>query len=157
MDVRINFVQEEPLDLQSLTMISAICVVEEASVNLDIPIWEFWAIWEHPPFFLAESCFHVGCLSCTIKWSNHDIHDFCYCHLWRKCALQILRTHSKDDRCPSMQQSRLFCLFVLPEWPSFCSLRYFNSLPPWQPFELLPFFVHCCVRKPEFSSLEATE
>ena len=44
-DVRINFVQEEPLDLQCLTMILAICVVEDVSIYLDILTLEFWAIF----------------------------------------------------------------------------------------------------------------
>ena len=39
--VRINFVQEVPLDLKCLTMIWAICVVESVSINLDILTLEF--------------------------------------------------------------------------------------------------------------------
>ena len=33
-----NFVQEEPRDLQCLTMIKAICVVDDVSIRLDLPI-----------------------------------------------------------------------------------------------------------------------
>ena len=40
-DVRINFVLEEPLDLQCLTIILATCVVEDVSKLLDILTLEF--------------------------------------------------------------------------------------------------------------------
>ena len=39
--VRMNFVQEEPLDLQCWSMILAMYVVEDVSRYLDIPILEF--------------------------------------------------------------------------------------------------------------------
>ena len=39
--VRTKFVQEVPLDLQCLTTIWAICVVEDVSPNLDILTLEF--------------------------------------------------------------------------------------------------------------------
>ena len=52
MDDRTSFVQEVPHDLHCLTMISAICVVEDVSKHLHIPTEEFWAIWEHPPIVL---------------------------------------------------------------------------------------------------------
>ena len=52
--VRINFVQEEPLDLQCLATIWAIYVVGDVSIYL----WTCWlldlrAIWERPPFVLG--------------------------------------------------------------------------------------------------------
>ena len=40
-DDRTDFVQEERLDLPYLTMILAICVVEDVSTNLDILTLEF--------------------------------------------------------------------------------------------------------------------
>ena len=43
-DVRTNFVQAEPVDLQCLTMIWAICVVEDVSISLDTLTSEFKAI-----------------------------------------------------------------------------------------------------------------
>ena len=41
MDVRTNFVQVEPLDVQCLTMNLAICVVEGVFENLDVLTLEF--------------------------------------------------------------------------------------------------------------------
>ena len=38
---RTDFVQEEPLDLQCLTMIWATCVVEDVSIHLDILTSDF--------------------------------------------------------------------------------------------------------------------
>ena len=49
-DDRTDSAQEEQLGLRYWTMISAICVVVDESTCLDIPIWEFSIIWEHPPF-----------------------------------------------------------------------------------------------------------
>ena len=40
-DVRLNFVQEEPMDLQCLTMILVICVENDVSIFLDILTLEF--------------------------------------------------------------------------------------------------------------------
>ena len=48
----LNVVQEVPQDLQYLPRISAICVVEDVSIRLDILTLEFWAILERPPIFL---------------------------------------------------------------------------------------------------------
>ena len=45
-----DFAQEERLGLPYWTMILATCVVVDESKCLDIPIWEFSVIWEHPPF-----------------------------------------------------------------------------------------------------------
>ena len=45
--VQISF-KRKPLGLQRLTMIWAICVVEDVSVHLDL---EFFATLERPPFF----------------------------------------------------------------------------------------------------------
>ena len=47
-----NFAQEEPQDLQCLTMHLATCVVEDVSVYLDILTSEFCAIFERPSFLL---------------------------------------------------------------------------------------------------------
>ena len=44
-------VQEERLGLRYWTMSLATCVVVDESKCLDIPIWEFSIIWEHPPIF----------------------------------------------------------------------------------------------------------
>ena len=41
MGVRVNFVREEPLDLQCLPMICAIYVMEDASIRLDIVTLNF--------------------------------------------------------------------------------------------------------------------
>ena len=49
-DDRTDSVQEERLGLLYWTMILAICVVVNESKCLDIPIWEFSKICEHPPF-----------------------------------------------------------------------------------------------------------
>ena len=48
--VNTNFAQEEPRDLQCLTVSSAIYVAEDVSIYQDILTLEFWAIWEHPTF-----------------------------------------------------------------------------------------------------------
>ena len=50
MDVRKNFVQEEPLDLQCLTKIWA--VVEDVSIHLDILTLEFSVILGRLSFLL---------------------------------------------------------------------------------------------------------
>ena len=39
---------------QYWTMILAICVVVDESICLDIPIWEFSIILEHPPFYVGN-------------------------------------------------------------------------------------------------------
>ena len=49
-DDHTDFAQKERLGLPYWTMIWAICVVVDESKCLDIPIWEFSIIWEHPPF-----------------------------------------------------------------------------------------------------------
>ena len=50
-DDRIDSAPEERLGFRYWTMIKAICVVEDVSIYLDIPIWEFSIIWVHPPFW----------------------------------------------------------------------------------------------------------
>ena len=50
--VHTDCVQEEAQGLRCLPMIWATRVVEGVSIRLDILIWEFWAIWEHPPMLL---------------------------------------------------------------------------------------------------------
>ena len=46
-----SFVQKEQLDPQCIPMTSAIFVLEDVSIHPDILIWEFWVVFEHPPFF----------------------------------------------------------------------------------------------------------
>ena len=82
-DVLTDVVQQEPLDLQCLTMNLAICVVVDVSIYLCILTLELWAILQHPPFFyLGVSSYCVGCLSCTVWWPYHGIHFCCGRHLW---------------------------------------------------------------------------
>ena len=82
-DDRTDFAQEERLGLPLWTMIWAICVVVDESRCLDIPIWEFSIICEHPPFLPGYTSWYcVSCLSCATRQSWDDIHDFCYCHQW---------------------------------------------------------------------------
>ena len=50
-DDHTDLVQEERLGLPYWTMILAICVEEDESKCLDIPIWQFSIICEHLPFF----------------------------------------------------------------------------------------------------------
>ena len=76
-----DFAQEERLGLPYWTMIWAICVVVDESKCLDIPIWEFSVIWEHPPFLLGISRCCVSCLSVATWQSGNDIHDLSCCHL----------------------------------------------------------------------------
>ena len=52
-DDHTDFVREEPLGLQYLTMIWATCVVKDVSGNQDILTLGFWAMLEHPPFLLG--------------------------------------------------------------------------------------------------------
>ena len=49
-DDRTDSAQEERLGLPYWTMILVTCVVVDESKCLDIPIWEFSIILEHPPF-----------------------------------------------------------------------------------------------------------
>ena len=49
LDVRMDFVREVPQGLRCLPKMSAICVVEDVSICLDILTFEFWAICECPP------------------------------------------------------------------------------------------------------------
>ena len=48
-----DFAQEEPQDLQCLTMILATCVVEDVSICLDIPTSGVSMMLERPPFLLV--------------------------------------------------------------------------------------------------------
>ena len=77
-DDRTDFAQEERLGLPCWT----ICVVVDESTCLGIPIWEFWVILEHLPFYLGISRYCVSYLSCATWQSGNDIRDFCGCHLW---------------------------------------------------------------------------
>ena len=52
--VRTNVFQEEPLDLQCLTMISAVRVVEDVSICRHTLALEFGATLERPPFVLER-------------------------------------------------------------------------------------------------------
>ena len=61
----------------TFTMIFSICVVEDVSKHLDILIWEFWTIWEHPPIFLSVGRYCISCLFVTIWQSCNNIHNFC--------------------------------------------------------------------------------
>ena len=48
--VCINSVQEEQQDLQCILTTSAICVLDDVSIHLDIATLEFKEMFEHPPF-----------------------------------------------------------------------------------------------------------
>ena len=80
-DVRTSFAQEEPLDLQCLTMIQGLLSLEDVSIDWDILTLEFLSNSG------ASSIFHLGvggccvcCLSCTVRSCN-DIHHCCGRHL----------------------------------------------------------------------------
>ena len=66
-------------------MIQAICVVQDESKCLDIPIRDFLLFGSilhfYLDFYLGMSRYCVCCLSVGTKQGN-DIHDFCCCHLW---------------------------------------------------------------------------
>ena len=96
--VRINFVQEEPLDLQCLTMIWAICVAEDVSINLDIPtlgiLSNFWSILH---LYLSTSGYCISCLSWTSWKPWYNVHYFCCSHLRRRRELLWI-LHSLQSR-----------------------------------------------------------
>ena len=50
MSVRTDIVREEPLDLQCFTMIRAMCVVEDVSIDLDTLTWEVSIMLTRPQF-----------------------------------------------------------------------------------------------------------
>ena len=67
---RTDFVQEEQLDLQRLTMISAIHVVEDVSLYLDNSDFGFFErLWVVLHSYLCIKRYCVCYLSCTIKQS----------------------------------------------------------------------------------------
>ena len=123
MDDRTSFVQEVPQDLQFCVMILAICVAEDVSKHLDIPIWEFWAIWEHPQILLESMrilrqllVHHNLVILQWRPWFLQQSSETQTSPAFCTSVVLILTPHFWGDICPSTRQSGLsFCLFVLPE------------------------------------------
>ena len=170
-DDQINFVQEEQLGLPYWIMILAICVVEDESKCLDIPILEFSIISEHLPFLLG--CKQIlrpllvlrnlavwrwypwplrpsfVMLMILVQWILHKtLNHLSQCHLGVRLDLCIFGAlspsrHSSNNRYPSVRQNELLC-------PS--SLLHRSTLicfwlllcPTPESFQNFPFFISCC-------------
>ena len=160
----VDFFQEEPLDLQCVTMILATCVEVDVSIYLDILTLEFWANLERLPFLLV--CKRILGLLLVVHnevilqwhpslwllsfvtqtslalWIHHEsLNRLSQCHseynpafVLVKLRLRILIFEITDVH----QRLKMACShFVFREKSPFCS-------------ELLPLFVHCSCRLRNF-------
>ena len=176
-----DFAQEKRLGLPYSTMIWAICVVVDESKCLDIPIWEFSVICEHPPFYLGKSRYCVSCLSCATRQSGSGIHDFCCCHFrcwwsllgeyWIKPWIVFYNITSEYNSTfvwlVLCSQNSIFQMTYVHQWGevNFCALRPcfidhlfltsdFRQVPRRIFLQIFPFLIHCCLCCRNFHGLE---
>ena len=152
-------------------MVLPICVVEGVSKHLDIPIWEFWAIWEHPP--VLPECKQRLDQACPSQAGNLAITSLIFTAvIWDADEPCVEKTawapESSFYNVPPRSTTLPFyiCNFgsnsACLRWPmsinvakwtfllSLCAfqnitsflLLTFNQIPCWNRLELFPFIVH---------------
>ena len=165
-----NFVQEEPLDVQCLTTIWAICVVEGVSKELDI-LPNFWIVSDfgasHILTWVYADTASAACPSPSGSFALTSITSAAV--IWdadepRKVPESSFTVSPRSTTRPlyfwNIGSSSAFLRWLMSinaaKWTFFlslCAFRVtslllftFSKLPCWYCFELLPFLVHRCLR-----------
>ena len=134
-DVRTNFVWEDPLGLQCLTKVWATSVVVDVSIRLDLPTSEFCAVWERPPILLGcrriRHLLLVLRIPVVLKWCPGLLRLSSVMLMilvqWRLRRLQnrLWQCHHGTRLC--------ICIFVVV-FPTLCSLYVTFVQQMWQTF-----------------------
>ena len=172
-----NFVQEVSQNLQFTTWFwFSNYVVEDVSKHLEIPNWEFWAIWEHPstlpkcwqilhhlldhpalvilqqrPWLLRQSSgTQTSPISVKNCWSSRVVFYNVQAEHESAFVLRkfLVLTPHFLKRHMSINVAKKTCFVSLCFQNNLLFALDFVQLPSWNRLDLLPFLFHCsfCIR-----------